>query len=114
MTDMIDVAAVERGLKSVGESDAPIYRAAAKLLHARRARGVVVDVGCGIGRFLEYAGDLASDYVGIDVVRHPRLSPDAAFHRADRRCACALDDGEVPQPDRDVRGAASRRDLHDR
>jgi len=93
MTDMIDVAAVERGLKSVGESDAPIYRAAAKLLHARRARGVVVDVGCGIGRFLEYAGDLASDYVGIDVVRHPRLSPDAAFHRAD------LDREDIPLSD---------------
>jgi SAM-dependent methyltransferase len=77
-----DAAAVERGLKSHGESDAPIYRAAAAMLRARRARGVVADIGCGIGRFLEYAGDLASGYVGVDVVRHPGLSPDAAFHRA--------------------------------
>ena len=76
-------AAVERGLESQGESDAPIYRTAASLLRARRARGVMVDVGCGIGRFLEYAGDLTGDYIGVDVVRHPGLSEDAAFHRAD-------------------------------
>jgi 2-polyprenyl-3-methyl-5-hydroxy-6-metoxy-1,4-benzoquinol methylase len=89
----IDSVAVERGLKSHGESDAPIYRAAAKMLGTRRARGVVVDVGCGIGRFLEYAGDLATGYIGVDVVRHPGLSPDAAFHRAD------LDRDPIPLPD---------------
>jgi 2-polyprenyl-3-methyl-5-hydroxy-6-metoxy-1,4-benzoquinol methylase len=88
-----DSAAVERGLKSHGESDAPIYRAAAKMLQARRARGIVVDVGCGIGRFLEYAGEVASDYIGVDVVRHPGLSPDAEFHRAD------LDYEPIPLPD---------------
>jgi SAM-dependent methyltransferase len=82
-TEASDAAAIERGLKSHGESDAPIYRAAVKLLRARHARGRVVDVGCGIGRFLEHAGDLVLDYIGIDVVRHPGLSPDAAFHRAD-------------------------------
>ncbi len=85
-------AAVERGLNSQGESDAPIYRAAAALLRARRARGVLVDVGCGIGRFLEYASDLAADYIGVDVVRHPGLSQDAAFHRAD------LDRDSIPLP----------------
>jgi len=64
-----------------------------KLLRARRARGQVVDVGCGIGRFLEHAGDLVNDYIGVDVVRHPGLSPDAAFHRAD------LDREPIPLPD---------------
>jgi SAM-dependent methyltransferase len=85
-------AAVERALNSQGESDTPIYRAAAALLRARRARGVLVDVGCGIGRFLEYASDLAADYIGVDVARHPGLSPDAAFHRAD------LDRESIPLP----------------
>jgi 2-polyprenyl-3-methyl-5-hydroxy-6-metoxy-1,4-benzoquinol methylase len=75
--------AVERALTSQGESDGPIYRTAAALLRARHARGVLVDVGCGIGRFLECAGDLTEDYIGIDVVRHPGLSEDAAFYRAD-------------------------------
>ena len=92
MSTDTNAAAVERGLKSHGESDAPIYRAASKLLRARRARGVVVDVGCGIGRFLEYASDVAADYIGVDVVRHPGLSPDAAFHLAD------LDREEIPLP----------------
>jgi SAM-dependent methyltransferase len=85
-------AAVERGLKSQGESDAPIYRTAATLLRARHAHGVMVDVGCGIGRFLEFAGDLAAEYIGVDVVRHPGLSEDAAFHRAD------LDREAIPLP----------------
>jgi 2-polyprenyl-3-methyl-5-hydroxy-6-metoxy-1,4-benzoquinol methylase len=84
--------AVERGLKSHGESAAPIYRAAAALLRARRAHGVLVDVGCGIGRFLEYAGDLTEAYIGVDVVRHPGLSEDAAFYRAD------LDRESIPVP----------------
>ena len=75
--------AAERGLESQGESDDPIYRTAAALLRARHARGVLVDVGCGIGRFLEYAGDLTHAYIGVDVVRHPGLSEDAAFYRAD-------------------------------
>lgn len=90
--DMTLESAVDRGLKSHGESDAPIYRAAASLLRAKHAKGVLVDVGCGIGRFLEYAGDLASEYVGVDVVRHPGLSEFAAFHRAD------LDRERIPLP----------------
>ena len=85
-------AAVERGLTTQGASNVPIYRAAAALLRARRARGVLVDVGCGIGRFLEFTSDLTADYVGVDVVRHPGLSPDAVFHRAD------LDRDAIPMP----------------
>lgn len=84
--------AVDRGLKSHGESEAPIYRAAAALLRARGAKGVLVDVGCGIGRFLEYVGDLTAGYIGVDVVRHPGLSEYAAFHRAD------LDREHIPLP----------------
>jgi 2-polyprenyl-3-methyl-5-hydroxy-6-metoxy-1,4-benzoquinol methylase len=86
-------AAVERGLKSHGESDQPIYRAAVALLEARRARGAVVDVGCGIGRFLEFAGEFATSYIGVDVVRHPLLSPDAQFLRANLDCE------PIPVPD---------------
>jgi 2-polyprenyl-3-methyl-5-hydroxy-6-metoxy-1,4-benzoquinol methylase len=89
---MTTAAAVELGLQTQGESDGPIYRAAAALLRQRRARGVLVDVGCGIGRFLEHASDLAADYIGVDVVRHPGLSADAAFLRAD------LDRESIPLP----------------
>jgi 2-polyprenyl-3-methyl-5-hydroxy-6-metoxy-1,4-benzoquinol methylase len=89
---MITDAAVERGLQTLGTSEDSIYTAAARLLRDRGARGVLVDVGCGIGRFLEFASDITTDYVGVDVVRHPALSPDARFFRAD------LDNDKIPVP----------------
>jgi 2-polyprenyl-3-methyl-5-hydroxy-6-metoxy-1,4-benzoquinol methylase len=76
-------AAAERGLQTLGTSGDAIYAAAADLLRARGARGTLVDVGCGIGRFREVASDLVTSYVGVDVVRHPGLSQDATFHQAD-------------------------------
>jgi 2-polyprenyl-3-methyl-5-hydroxy-6-metoxy-1,4-benzoquinol methylase len=75
--------AVERALQTQGTSEDPIYRAGATLLRERGARGRLVDVGCGVGRFREFAADLATDYVGVDVVRHPALPADATFHRVD-------------------------------
>jgi 2-polyprenyl-3-methyl-5-hydroxy-6-metoxy-1,4-benzoquinol methylase len=75
-------AASERGLQTRGESEDAIYTVAAALLRERAARGCVVDVGCGIGRFREFASDLIRDYVGIDVVRHPGLAADVRFARA--------------------------------
>jgi len=87
-------AAVERALQTQGESGDPIYQAGAALLRARGARGALVDVGCGIGRFLEFARDLATDYVGVDVVRHPALAAEAKFHRVD------LDREGIPVADR--------------
>jgi 2-polyprenyl-3-methyl-5-hydroxy-6-metoxy-1,4-benzoquinol methylase len=85
-------AASERGLRSHGESDEPIYRAAAGILRSARAAGSLLDIGCGIGRFREFTKDLASGYTGVDVVRHPRLPPDVTFLRAD------LDREPVPVP----------------
>jgi 2-polyprenyl-3-methyl-5-hydroxy-6-metoxy-1,4-benzoquinol methylase len=86
-------AAVERGLQTRGESEDAIYAAAADLLRRRAARGVVVDVGCGIGRFRAFAADLIQDYIGVDVVRHPGLPAEAAF-------ACAhLDRDPIPVAD---------------
>jgi 2-polyprenyl-3-methyl-5-hydroxy-6-metoxy-1,4-benzoquinol methylase len=74
---------VGRALQTLGTSEDPIYAAAAELLRVRGAKGLLVDVGCGIGRFLEFASDFVTDYIGVDVVRHPDLSPDARFCRAD-------------------------------
>jgi 2-polyprenyl-3-methyl-5-hydroxy-6-metoxy-1,4-benzoquinol methylase len=83
MTMAMAEGAVERALQTQGESGDPIYRAGAAMLRARGARGSLLDVGCGIGRFREFAADLATDYVGVDVVRHPALAAEATFHRAD-------------------------------
>jgi 2-polyprenyl-3-methyl-5-hydroxy-6-metoxy-1,4-benzoquinol methylase len=79
-------AAVERGLQTRGESEDAIYTAAAALLRARSARGLVVDVGCGVGRFRGFAADLIQDYIGIDVVRHPALPLDVRFACANLDC----------------------------
>jgi ubiquinone/menaquinone biosynthesis C-methylase UbiE len=76
-------AAVARALETHGDSEAIIHEAAVELLRRRSARGVLVDVGCGIGRFREAARDLATAYVGVDVVRHPELPPDVTFVQAD-------------------------------
>jgi 2-polyprenyl-3-methyl-5-hydroxy-6-metoxy-1,4-benzoquinol methylase len=74
MTDMTMDAAVSRGLATRGSSGDAIYRAAASLLRRHGARGRLVDVGCGTGQFRDAAGDLATGYVGVDVVRHPGLA----------------------------------------
>ncbi len=79
----------------------PIYRAAAALLRARRARGVLVDVGCGIGRFLEYASDL-----------------DCRLHRCRRRAAsgavCRTRPSIAPILDRGLHTIAGRVSRHRR
>ena len=76
-------AAVERALQTQGTSEDPIYRAGVALLRERGARGRLVDVGCGVGRLREFAADLITEYVGVDVVRHPSLPAEATFHRVD-------------------------------
>ena len=75
--------AVERALRTGGDSEDRIHQAAADLLRRRGARGTVVDVGCGIGRFRDAVRDLAADYIGVDIVRHPKLPRDVAFFQAD-------------------------------
>jgi 2-polyprenyl-3-methyl-5-hydroxy-6-metoxy-1,4-benzoquinol methylase len=83
-------AAVERGLLTQGTSEDSIYEAAVTLLRQRAARGMVVDVGCGTGRFRSAAGDVVTSYVGVDVVRHSGLPPDAT-------CLCVnLDREPIP------------------
>jgi 2-polyprenyl-3-methyl-5-hydroxy-6-metoxy-1,4-benzoquinol methylase len=80
---MTSDAAVERALKTQGDSEARIHEAAAELLRGRGARGIVLDVGCGIGRFRDASRDFSTAYIGVDVVRHPHLPQDVTFVRAD-------------------------------
>jgi SAM-dependent methyltransferase len=89
---MTGTAVVERALQTGGESADPIYQTAAEMLRARRARGVLADVGCGIGRFRGFVPDIATEYVGVDVVRHSTFPADARFAGAD------LDREAIPIP----------------
>jgi SAM-dependent methyltransferase len=99
---MSATAVIARALQSGGESNDAIYRAAARALRriecadaSRRAgaASLLVDAGCGTGRFREFAGGLATEYVGVDVVRHGKC-------REDLRCLQAdLDGHPIPLSD---------------
>jgi 2-polyprenyl-3-methyl-5-hydroxy-6-metoxy-1,4-benzoquinol methylase len=77
--DAAGLTVAQRALASQGSSNDSILDAAARSLRARGARGAVVDIGCGTGRFREVAGDLVTSYVGVDVVRHGGLADDVQF-----------------------------------
>jgi 2-polyprenyl-3-methyl-5-hydroxy-6-metoxy-1,4-benzoquinol methylase len=89
---MMTADAIDRALETRGDSDERIHRAAADLLRRRGAKGIVVDVGCGIGRFRDAARDFTTSYIGVDVVRHPALPSDVTFRAAD------LDREPIPIP----------------
>jgi 2-polyprenyl-3-methyl-5-hydroxy-6-metoxy-1,4-benzoquinol methylase len=73
----------QRALQSRGESGEAIYAAAAAALRSAGARGTIVDVGCGTGRFRRYVDGLFTTYIGIDVIRHDGLPGDVTFLPAD-------------------------------
>lgn len=98
---MSATAVIERALQSGGESNDAIYRAAAHALrrvvtsrpHHTMTPRLLVDAGCGAGKFRDFAIHLADEYVGVDVVRHGRLRDDLRFLQAD------LDGHAIPLPD---------------
>jgi SAM-dependent methyltransferase len=85
-------SAIARALTTQGFSADVIHAAAAEALRRRGARGLLVDVGCGTGQLMAAARDLATDYIGVDAVRHDRLAQDLTFFHAD------LDRDPVPVP----------------
>jgi SAM-dependent methyltransferase len=84
----------ERALASLGRSDEVIYVTAARLLREAGVRGLVVDVGCGEGRFRALLNGIATDYIGIDAVRFDALPKEVHFRPAD------LDRDPLPLDDR--------------
>ena len=79
MIDAAGLTVTGRALATQGSSSDTILDAAASLLRARRARGAVVDIGCGTGRFLDVSRDLVTSYIGVDIVRHGGLADDVMF-----------------------------------
>jgi 2-polyprenyl-3-methyl-5-hydroxy-6-metoxy-1,4-benzoquinol methylase len=77
--DAAGLTVTERALASQGSSNDSILDAAVRSLRTRGARGVVVDIGCGTGRFRNAAGDLVTSYVGVDIIRHGGLADDVQF-----------------------------------
>jgi SAM-dependent methyltransferase len=85
-------SAIERALSTMGTSADVLYTSVADALRRRHAGGLLVDVGCGVGRFRDFARDITSDYIGVDLVRHPHLAADVTFFHAD------LDRDPIPVP----------------
>jgi SAM-dependent methyltransferase len=83
---------IERALQTAGLSSDAIYRTVAATLRSRMAQGLMVDVGCGVGRLRDFTQDFVTDYVGVDVIRHTGLPDDITFVGAN------LDRGPIPLP----------------
>jgi len=83
----------ERARQSGGISNNAIYAMVAQALSARRANGVIVDVGCGNGRLQASLGESFTRYLGVDAVRYDDFPAAAEFCRAD------LDALPTPLPD---------------
>jgi 2-polyprenyl-3-methyl-5-hydroxy-6-metoxy-1,4-benzoquinol methylase len=73
-----------RARQSRGESQPAILEAAAAILAERGAAGgVIVDVGCGSGRFRAALGNRPLRYIGVDAVRYGGFPSGAEFLLAD-------------------------------
>jgi 2-polyprenyl-3-methyl-5-hydroxy-6-metoxy-1,4-benzoquinol methylase len=84
----------ERARKSKGTSEDVIYRMVSDALSSRHlGGGVLLDVGCGVGRLRQYVSGQFGRYLGADVVRYEDLPPDVDF------CLVNLDAQRVELPD---------------
>ena len=92
-TGGVAAAVAERAGRSLGTSGAAIYRAVARELAGRPAGGLLVDVGCGVGKLWGFVAPLFDSYVGVDAVRYPGFPDGGEFLRLD------LDAGRAPLPD---------------
>ena len=91
----------QRARQSLGISHQRIYRTVADVLAARRAAGVLADVGCGRGDLWETLRGSFRSCIGIDAVRYDGLPSDVEFHAGD------LDQGPLPLADASVDVAAA-------
>ena len=90
----IDPQIEERARQTLGTSDSAIYQMVADTLREREINGgVLLDVGCGTGRFWSYINEQFDRYIGIDCVRYEGFPVAGEFHRAN------LETGQTDLPD---------------
>lgn len=92
-----------RARRSLGASEAAIYRMVATALEGLRVGdgGALVDVGCGTGQLWPFLRERFARYIGVDAVRYEGFPNEAEFHQAD------LDTGRAPLPDESADVVAS-------
>ena len=99
LSSAADAQALRRAELTRGVSQRPIYEAIARELRAEgfaeeSRAGRVVDVGCGRGELWECLALLATDYVGVDLVRHEGFPPALTWHAHDlQQPGLPLEDG---------------------
>jgi 2-polyprenyl-3-methyl-5-hydroxy-6-metoxy-1,4-benzoquinol methylase len=95
-------AALEvRARQSLGRADRATHAMVAALLAARRASGVLADVGCGKGDLADEVRGRFTRIVGVDAVRYDGLPAAVSFLRAD------LDGTRLPLDEESVDATAA-------
>ncbi|HEY9651910.1 MAG TPA: methyltransferase domain-containing protein [Coleofasciculaceae cyanobacterium] len=83
-----------RAKQSHGASGDAIYEMVARALAGQNfGQGVLVDVGCGVGKLWPFVCDHVERYIGVDTVRYEDFPSEIEFIRFD------LDSGKVPLAD---------------
>jgi 2-polyprenyl-3-methyl-5-hydroxy-6-metoxy-1,4-benzoquinol methylase len=91
MSEAVDVEA--RARLSLGTSADAIHALVASLLSARKAGGVLVDVGCGSGALWTRLRGPFTRCIGVDVVRYDGLPDDVEFRKGDLDSGLPVEDG---------------------
>jgi 2-polyprenyl-3-methyl-5-hydroxy-6-metoxy-1,4-benzoquinol methylase len=101
MTAIPGVDVEQRARQSLGRSQDRIHATVRDVLAARRAGGVLADVGCGTGDLWQALRGSFASCIGIDAVRYDGLPADVEFRAAD------LDSARLPLPDASADTAAA-------
>jgi len=81
---VVDQALDARARKSLGASNAAIYRMVADALERHHVRGgTLIDVGCGGGNLWRAVSSRFSRYVGLDAVRYETFPCEGQFRGVD-------------------------------
>jgi SAM-dependent methyltransferase len=90
----LDTARLDAATASEGRSDDAILELVGSVARSDGRRfQLAVDIGCGQGDLHPKLREVASAYVGCDLVRYDGLSPEVEFRRADLNGHFPFDDG---------------------
>lgn len=85
MTSVVtDIPLEQRARATLGISSRAIYTMVASLVRRLHGSGGrLYDIGCGVGRFQEFASSVCDSHCGVDAVRYDSFPTDAEFIQVD-------------------------------